>query len=164
MKRRHLRKKIASGARRAGRYIIGTKGSALEVGGGAAAFYGLRLITSNFEQLNKHWYLPPLALAGAAHIVKKKAPKYAQACSAAIGAAGAIGAMAYEMNRQAEQNGGETKGFDTGLLMMGGGSPAMASNFALDQFASQSHLPLPAAVSEPVSVQAAVAEAAALGL
>jgi len=161
-KARRLAKRAASGARRVGRYVGGSKGTLLEGGGGVAAYYAMRFLTSNFEQVNKHWYLPPVVMAVGAHILKKRVPRYAQAASAAIGAAGAIGAMAYEANKEAEKQGGvSTEGFDTGVLMMGSG-PTLQSNFALDQFNVPSMTP-PVTAPEPEPV-ASVNEAAALGL
>lgn len=169
MAKRRARKalrRVGGAARRVGRYVGGFKGTGLELGGGVAAYYGVRALSSNFETLNKYWYGPPVAAAVVGHIIKKKAPKYAQFASAGIGAAGVIGAMAYESNKQAEQQGG-TEGFDTGILLQpsaAGSTPMFESNFALDAFnppqMQQSQPVVQDTAPAPVT---SVSEAASLG-
>lgn len=163
---REMVRRAGRGVRSVGRYVGGTKGSAFEFAGGAAGMYLMRFMTTNFESLNKHWWAPPVAVAAAAHIIKKKAPKYAQVASAAIGAAGAIGAMAYEQRKEMEKQGTATddaQGFDTGILMMGGAAAPWANNLALDAFNQQPAFSVPEA-SPVASSSSAIAEAAALGL
>ena len=167
---KRLARRATGAARRIGRYVGGVKGTALELGGGVAAYYGVRALSSNFEKLNEYWYGPPIAAAIVGHFVKRKAPRYAQPASAMIGAAGVIGAMAFEANKQSEQQGG-TEGFDTGILLqMGQGDrgsamgPRFQPNYALDDFNPPvlQHAPASAAIQEPVAV-ASVSEAASLG-
>lgn len=162
------RKKSKGRARRAayaaGRYVGGTKGTAIEGVAGAASFYGLRMLTSHVEQVNKWWWAPPGVMLVAAHLLKKKS-KFKQAGSAIAGAAGVLGAFAYETSKAAEAQGGtETQGFDTGILY---NSP-LATNTALDAFERAPQIAPPQAavevdeeeITEPVSV----GEAAGLGI
>jgi hypothetical protein len=162
-KRKTRKGTVRSRAYAAGRrYVAGSKGTAIEAVAGAASFYGLRFLTSNVEQVNKWWWAPPAAMVVGAHILKKKS-KYAQAGSAMAGAAGAIGAFAYETSKAAQAQGG-TEGFDTGVLL--GQGAQLMSNTALDAFERMQPqaLPEPAVTVEEDEEEATVGEAAGIGL
>lgn len=161
-KRKTKKGTVRSRAYAAGRrYAAGTKGTAIEAVAGAASFYGLRFLTSNVEQVNRFWWAPPAAMLVGAHLLKKKS-KYAQAGSAMAGAAGAIGAFAYETSKAAQAQGG-TEGFDTGVLL--GSGAHLMSNTALDAFERMQPQALQAPIiEEDEEEEATVGEAAGIGL
>lgn len=140
------------------RYAAGTKGTAIEAVAGAAGFYGLRFLTSNVEQVNKWWWAPPAAMLVGAHVLKRRS-KFAQAGSAMAGAAGAIGAFAYETSKAAAAQGG-TEGFDTGVLL--GSGAGIPSNTALDAFERMQLPPVAETVVE--SEEVSVGEAAGIAI
>lgn len=95
-------------ARGAGRrFASGAKGSAMDAGVGAVAYYAHKFASSKSKTVQEKWYVGPAVLAVAGHMAKKK-QRTAAYGSSLLGAAGYAGAMAYDMHKASTAT--ETKG------------------------------------------------------
>ncbi len=84
----------------AGKAAKGAMGSLVGMGVGAAAYYGTAKVGPAVPFLASRWYAAPLALALVGHVAKRWSPESGQAV---VGAAGALFAFSYYVNKSGTQ-------------------------------------------------------------
>lgn len=84
----------------AGKAAKSVMGSIVGMGVGGAAYYGAAKLGPSVPALASRWYAMPLALALVGHVAKRWSPESGQAV---VGAAGALFAFSYYVNKSGTQ-------------------------------------------------------------
>ena len=100
-RRRRRRSNAMSVARSAGRTAaVGLKGTLMTAGGGAATYFGHKLIAQRVQALNSNPYITPGLLIAAGHFLKRRSPEIG---SGLVGAGGYALGLAIDLNRANRQ-------------------------------------------------------------